>query len=165
MSLRIYVDAYSGYRGNERPRQFSLDDDVFEIADVEDRWYDPNAEYFKVRTADGKTYLLRCDTQTAEWTLQSAFDGPELLARPGIEVITVDPATIRSAEAQIAGCEQCREQHAEIPFDWILADVLGKHGPFEFVLSEPGRCPNCQGELTEKTLVEPQGGIEVKAQV
>ena len=134
---------------------------MFEIAGVADRWYDVNAEYFKVKTVGGKIYLLRCDTQTAEWTLQSAFDGAGLLARPGVEVIAVDPATIRRAEAQIAGCEQCREENAEIPFDWILADVLGKHGAFEFVLREPGRCPNCKTELSEKTLVEPQGGIEI----
>jgi hypothetical protein len=53
MSLPIYVDAYSGYRANDRPRQFCLDENVFEIAEVEDRWYDPNGEYFKVRTVDG----------------------------------------------------------------------------------------------------------------
>ena len=88
MSLRIYVDAYSGYRANERPRQFCLDDDVFEIEAVEDRWYDPNAEYFKVRTTDGKTYLLRCDAETREWTLQNGFDRAELLARPR----TIGPA-------------------------------------------------------------------------
>jgi hypothetical protein len=32
MSLEIFVDAYSGYRANERPRQFVLDEDVYEIA-------------------------------------------------------------------------------------------------------------------------------------
>jgi hypothetical protein len=39
--------------------------------------------------------------------------------------------------------------------------VLGKHGAFEFMLTEPAHCPNCKAELTEKTL-EPQGGIEVE---
>jgi hypothetical protein len=66
---------------NERRRQCFVDDDVFEIADVQDRWYDPNAEHFKVRTVDGKSYLLRCDSETNEWTLQRGFDGAELLAR------------------------------------------------------------------------------------
>ena len=45
----------------------------------------------------------------------------------------------------------------------ILADVLGKHRAFEFVLSEPARCPNCRGDISEKTQVEPQGGIEVES--
>jgi hypothetical protein len=49
MSLRIYVDAYSGYKANERPQQFVLDEEVYEIAAVLDRWYEPSATYFKVR--------------------------------------------------------------------------------------------------------------------
>jgi len=36
----------------------------------------------------------------------------------------------------------------------------GKHGAFDFILSEPGRCPNCKAELSEETLAELQGGIE-----
>jgi hypothetical protein len=73
MSLRIYVDAYSGYRANERPRQFCLDEAVFEVEDVEDRWYDANAEYFRVRTREAKRFLLRCDNETGEWTLQAVL--------------------------------------------------------------------------------------------
>jgi hypothetical protein len=34
--------------------------------------------------------------------------------------------------------------------------VSGKRGPFEFILSEPTRCPNCKREINEKTLVEPK---------
>jgi hypothetical protein len=30
------------------------------------------------------------------------------------------------------------------------------------ILSEPGHCRNCKAELSEKTLVEPQGGIEIE---
>ena len=32
---------------------------VHEIEDVEDRWYDPNAEYSRVRTPETKRYILR----------------------------------------------------------------------------------------------------------
>ena len=71
------------------------------------------------------------------------------------------PSTlIRKAEQRITGCERCRGDEAEIPFDLILADVLGKRGPYEFVMSETARCPNCRAELTEKTFVEPQIAIE-----
>jgi len=70
---------------------------------------------------------------------------------------------MRTAESKIAGCERCRGGEADHPFDCILADVQGKHGAFDFILSEAGRCPNCKGELFEKTLVEPQGGIEVES--
>ena len=90
MSLPIHVEAYSGYKSNERPRSFSLNptigengvEDVHDIDAVEDRWYDPNAEYFIVRTSEGKRYILRCDRETGQWTIQSGFDGADLLARP-----------------------------------------------------------------------------------
>src|SRR5215510_14233957 len=101
MALPIHVDAYSGYKANERPIRFDLDEDTYEIASIEDRWQDPEAEYFKVRTTDGKLYLLRYDERTDEWTLQSGFDGDELLARPSIEVISVDAKGIREAESRI----------------------------------------------------------------
>ena len=86
----------------------------------------------------------------------------ELLSRPGIEFVSVEPATIRTAELKIAGCERCRNDKSDIPFNLVIADVLEKHGAFDFILSESGRCPNCRAELSEKTLVEPQGGIEVE---
>ena len=154
MSLPLYFDAYSGYKANERPRQFELDDTIYGIAAVEDQWYSPEAKFFKVRTTDGKRYILRYDERADEWTLQSGFDGDELLARPGIEVITVDADTIRNAEARVKSCEQCHPQDAEVPFDWALTEVTGKHGKFDFVLTETARCPNCRKPITEKTLVD-----------
>jgi hypothetical protein len=81
MCLPIRVDVYAGFKANERPRQFVLDDEICEIATVLDQWYEPSAVYFKVQSTEGKTYLLRYDEQTDEWTLQSGFDGNELLAR------------------------------------------------------------------------------------
>ena len=74
-----------------------------------------------------------------------------------IKFVTVEPEAIRRAESKIAGCERCRGDEADHPVDCILADVLGKHGAFEFILTGTAHCPNCKAELTEKTLVEPQG--------
>jgi hypothetical protein len=122
---------------------------------VLDQWYEPSATYFKVQSTDNKTYLLRYDEQSDEWSLQSGFDGDELLARPSIQLVSVDTATSLKAQQQIESCEHCHPDEADIPFDWLLAEVTGKHGPFEFVLSEPVRCPNCGREIAEKTLVEP----------
>ncbi len=81
MSFPILVTAYSGYRANERPETFTADEDFFEIAEVEDRWYEPDGEYFKVRTTDGKHFLLRYSSQEDAWTLRSGLDGDGLLAR------------------------------------------------------------------------------------
>jgi hypothetical protein len=153
VSLPIQVTAYSGYRANERPSDFVLDEDLYEIAAVEDHWYEPDAMYFRVGTTEGRRYILRYDESEDEWSLQNGFDGDELLARQGIEVITVDADVIRRAEQEIESCEHCHPDDAEIPFDWILRDVTGKHGPHEFMLTEPARCPNCKQPLTQKTLL------------
>jgi len=120
------------------------------------RWYEPSATYFKVQSTEEKTYLLRFDEQADEWTLQSGFDGDELLARPSIELVTVDSVIAKKAEHQIESREHCHPADAEIPFDWLLAEVTGKRGPYEFMLSEPVSCPNCKHPITEKTLVEPK---------
>ena len=84
------------------------------------------------------------------------FDGDKLLARPSIELVTVDSAISKKAEQQIDSCEHCHSADAEIPFDWLLAEVTGRRGAVEFVLTELARCPNCKHEITEKTLVEPK---------
>jgi hypothetical protein len=156
MPLSIHVDAYCGHKANERPEQFMLDEEIYEIAAVLDQWYEPSAIYFKVQTLEGKTYLLRYDEETDEWTLQSGLDGDELLARPSIELVTVDSAIAKKAEQRIQSCEHCHPDDAEIPFDWPLAEVTGRRGAVEFVLTEPARCPNCKHEITERTLVEPK---------
>src|SRR5215475_10533170 len=117
MSLPIHVTAYSGYRANERPRDFTVDEDLHEIAAVLDQWYEPSATYFKVQSTEGKTYLLRYDEDNDEWTLQSGFDGDELLARPSIQLVTVDATVAKKAEQRIESCEYCHPGAAEVPFD------------------------------------------------
>jgi hypothetical protein len=161
MSLRVIVETYGSYTVNAVPIRFFMDDDEFDISLIEDRWQTPNAEYFKVRTTEGKHYLLRWDLSQHEWTLHSSFDGNELLARPGTELIVVGPKAIQEAVSRIAGCESCRGNQANLRFDRIIADVLDKHGPYEFIVTEPAYCQNCRRTLTEKTFVEPQGGFEV----
>src|SRR5215831_15724603 len=79
------------FRPRVVPRAFKvIGDEIYEIAAVLDQWYQPYATYFKVQTVEGKTYLLRYDEETDEWTLQSGFDGDELLARSSIDLVTVD---------------------------------------------------------------------------
>ena len=75
-----------------------------------------------------------------------------------IQLIAIGPNTLRRAEREIVFCEHCQPNDSEIPFDWLLTLVTGKRGPYEFMLGEPARCPNCKDEITEKTLVEPKDG-------
>src|SRR5262245_10444979 len=122
MSVPVHVDGYSSWKANERPLGFELDGVYRRIYTVEDQWYSPEAQFFKVR-ADGKTYLLRYDQIQDEWTLQSGFDGDELLARPDVTLITIDAAKISEAEALIESCEACNTESTEIPFDNVLDRV------------------------------------------
>jgi len=78
------------------------------------------------------------------------------LKAPSVELVTVDSVIAMEAEQQIETCEHCHPADAEIPFDWLLAEVTGKRGAYEFMMGEPARCPNCQHEITENTLVEPK---------
>jgi hypothetical protein len=73
-----------------------------------------------------------------------------------VQIIFVGTVSHHAAERMIASCEHCQPDDAEIPFDWLLAEATGKRGPYEFILSEPARCPNCKHEVTEKTLIEPK---------
>src|SRR5207249_6011908 len=131
MSLPIHVDEYSGHTANQRPRSFTLDEELYEIAAVLDQWYEPSATYFKVKTTEGKVYLLRYDGQADEWTLQNGFDSDELLQRPGVELVAVDRVTALKAEQQIESCEHCHPDDAEIPLDCIFAELTGKLGPYD----------------------------------
>src|SRR5437667_12605563 len=91
MSPPIHVDEYSGHTASQRPRSFTLDEKLYEIAAVLDQWYEPSATYFKVQTTAGKVYLLRYGGEDDQWTLQSGFDGDELLSRPSVELVRIDP--------------------------------------------------------------------------
>jgi hypothetical protein len=130
MSLPIYLDADSEYKANERPRQFVLDEEIYDIAAVLDQWYEPSATYFKVQSTEGKTYLFRYDQQADERTLQSAFDGAELLARSSIELVILDAGVIRRAGKQIESCEHCHPDECPDSFrcdsrrsDWEFGAV------------------------------------------
>jgi hypothetical protein len=65
-------------------------------------------------------------------------------------------ATLGRAEQLIESCEHCNEEGAQIPFDNILDRVTGSDPSVtDYILEEPGKCPNCRGDILEKTLIEP----------
>ena len=72
-------------------------------------------------------------------------------------LLPVSPEQAEVAKLEVSGCENCSAD-AQIPFDWVLADIMGRPGMFEFVLAEPVKCPLCHADVTEKTLVD-RGGI------
>ena len=79
-SFGVVVECYAGYRGEETPRRFRLGARTVEVAEVLDRWLDPEHRYFKLRGADGDTYILRHDTETGAWELTLFRRGSEALS-------------------------------------------------------------------------------------
>lgn len=66
---KIAVSCYAGYKADERPASFKRGNTTVPVAEVLDRWYDQDANYFKVRGEDLKEYLLRHDLDGDVWEL------------------------------------------------------------------------------------------------
>jgi hypothetical protein len=73
----IKVECYAGYRGDQRPLRFTLGERAYEILEIEDQWYSPDAGYFRVRAEDGNIYILRRDEIQERWTLEG-FRAPRI---------------------------------------------------------------------------------------
>ena len=72
--MTVAVESYAGYRSGERPLRFRLGERWFRVEEVLDRWYDPQAIYFRVRADDGNLYVLRHAEAEDLWTL-AAYRG------------------------------------------------------------------------------------------
>ena len=68
-SEKIEVESYSGYKANERPTLFYLRSTRLGIADIIDRWYGTDHDFFKVLADDGRVYVLKWKRVTDEWFL------------------------------------------------------------------------------------------------
>ena len=69
--MRLSVESYAGFKADERPLRFVLNGREYEVREVEDRWYSPEAIYFRVVASDGNRYVLRHDETTDLWSLEA----------------------------------------------------------------------------------------------
>jgi hypothetical protein len=67
----VRVESYSGFKADERPVRFQLGDRWLAVQEILDRWYDPDAIFFRVRAEDGDLYILRHSESGDVWTLES----------------------------------------------------------------------------------------------
>jgi hypothetical protein len=74
---KIEVVAYSGYKANERPISFIMDNRKVEVWDIIDRWYDADHDYFKILGDDGMIYLLRWQRTSDLWFLEKVIERKE----------------------------------------------------------------------------------------
>ena len=73
---KVRVECYSGYKANERPVAFTFQERRWEVAETVDRWYEgglepdrPQVDYFKVKTIEGKLFLLRYLSLFDAWSI------------------------------------------------------------------------------------------------
>jgi hypothetical protein len=73
----IQVECYSGYRTNERPVAFFYAGRRWDVAEIQDRWYEggldpgrPEIHYFKVKTSEGRVFILRYLSLFDAWSIQ-----------------------------------------------------------------------------------------------
>jgi hypothetical protein len=79
--MKIRVECYAGYRGEQEPRAFTMGERRYEVLEIVDRWIAPDHRYFKVKADDGRQLVLRYDAETADWEL-AGLVGP-LASPPG----------------------------------------------------------------------------------
>ncbi len=71
MTSDLKVECYSGYKGEQQPRRFLLGECVLEVRMVEDQWYSPSSQYFRVQASDGNVYVLRHDQEQDRWSVDA----------------------------------------------------------------------------------------------
>jgi len=67
--LSVGVECYAGHRGEQTPRTLILGDHRIAVAEVLDAWLAPDHRYFKLKGADGATYLVRHSERASSWEL------------------------------------------------------------------------------------------------
>ena len=78
--LEVRVACYSGHRGEETPRHFTIDGRSIGVVEVLDAWLAPDHRYFKLRGGNGAYYILRNDVLTGRWEL-TMFDRTGAIGR------------------------------------------------------------------------------------
>ncbi len=68
--MKVQVEGYSGYEGNEKPVRFVLGNRSIGIEEVVDRWHGESATYFRILGNDENFYILKRGIE-GEWELVS----------------------------------------------------------------------------------------------
>ncbi len=70
------VETYSGHRLHERPVRFWRDGAWRTVTRVLDRWQEPEALHFKVRTAEGEEFHLQYHRTRDSWEVRPLCNKP-----------------------------------------------------------------------------------------
>ena len=83
--MKVGVECYAGYRGDETPRRILFDGRAVAVVEVIDRWLGADHRYFKVLGSDEATYILRQDIPTHSWEM-TMYQAPHISDHPGYRV-------------------------------------------------------------------------------
>jgi hypothetical protein len=64
------VECYSGYRADERPLAFTVDDRKLKILKLLETWREPDRHYFRVQASDDAVYLLEHHDRDDLWRVE-----------------------------------------------------------------------------------------------
>jgi hypothetical protein len=74
---RVSVIAYSGYRGEETPKEFFLHGKQIEVVEILGRWIEEGSvnratkRFFRVKGSKGPIYKIYYDNERLEWFLKT----------------------------------------------------------------------------------------------
>jgi hypothetical protein len=76
--MKLEVECYSGFKADERPVRFRLNERQYLVEEIVDQWYGTQDVFYKVRADDGSLYILCRETSTPEgaWHLVSSRQMP-----------------------------------------------------------------------------------------
>jgi len=69
----ITVNAYSGYKANERPVDFTIGGMKVRIEEIVKRWAEPDMDCFKAKGDDRKKYFLFWVRKEDLWEIKEVF--------------------------------------------------------------------------------------------
>ena len=74
LPIKVDVVAYSGYKANERPLYFIVNDRKLDVVNIIDRWYGLEHDYYKVLADEAKVYLLKWNRMHDIWFLVQVIE-------------------------------------------------------------------------------------------
>ena len=69
--MKVKLESYSGYRGEQEPRAFHLDGRRLQVSEIVDRWIEPGMRWYKCLAEDGNMYIIRHEEEADDWELVS----------------------------------------------------------------------------------------------
>ena len=68
--MNIKVECYSGFKADERPLSFIIDDKRLKVEKIICQWRTPESDCFKILADDGQIYLLKHNFTNDEWAIE-----------------------------------------------------------------------------------------------